>query len=100
MVLSNSRIAFMLRIISGAEVALFSLSQTEVDETTQGNLQRKIISELLKDQKLLATLLVANNFINIELWHSYSLFIGGNLFSFYNFTGFEFTFSSSCDLVF
>jgi hypothetical protein len=24
-------------LVSGAEVALFSLSQTEVDETTQGN---------------------------------------------------------------
>jgi putative hemolysin len=69
-------------LVSGAEVALFSLSQTEVDETTQGNPSKgKIISELLeRPKKLLATLLVANNFINIGVVILFS-FIGGNLFS-------------------
>lgn len=69
-------------LVSGAEVALFSLSQTDVDETIQGNASKgKIISELLqRPKKLLATLLVANNFINIGVVILFS-FIGGNLFS-------------------
>ena len=69
-------------LVSGAEVALFSLSQTDVDEATQGNTSKgKIISGLLeRPKKLLATLLVANNFINIGVVILFS-FIGGDLFS-------------------
>jgi hypothetical protein len=51
-------------LVSGAEVALFSLSQTEVDETTQKPFKGKIISSYWKTEKL--ALLVANNFINIK----------------------------------
>jgi putative hemolysin len=58
---------FLSAIVSGAEVALFSLSQKDIDETLQNNHSKgKIISNLLdKPKKLLATLLVANNFLNI-----------------------------------
>ena len=58
---------FCSALISGAEVALFSLSQKDIDETVQENASKgKIIADLLeKPKKLLATLLVANNFINI-----------------------------------
>ena len=54
-------------LVSGAEVALFSLSQQDIDETIQGNVSKgKIIADLIdRPKKLLATLLVANNFINI-----------------------------------
>jgi len=58
---------FLSAIVSGAEVALFSLSQKDIDDTLQENQSKgKIISNLLdKPKKLLATLLVANNFFNI-----------------------------------
>ncbi|MDR7369330.1 gliding motility-associated protein GldE [Flavobacterium aquidurense] len=73
---------FLSAIVSGAEVALFSLSQKDIDETLQENLTKgKIISNLLdKPKKLLATLLVANNFLNIGVVILFS-FIGKNIFA-------------------
>ena len=73
---------FCSALVSGAEVALFSLSQKDIDETIQENVSKgKIISNLLeKPKKLLATLLVANNFINIGVVILFS-FIGKNLFA-------------------
>ncbi|MBF4493965.1 gliding motility-associated protein GldE [Flavobacterium sp. JLP] len=73
---------FLSAIVSGAEVALFSLSQKDIDETLQDNLSKgKIISKLLdKPKKLLATLLVANNFLNIGVVILFS-FIGRNIFA-------------------
>ena len=72
---------FLSAIVSGAEVALFSLSQKDIDETLQNNISKgKIISNLLdKPKKLLATLLVANNFLNIGVVILFS-FIGQNIF--------------------
>lgn len=72
---------FLSAIVSGAEVALFSLSQKDIDETLQNNHSKgKIISNLLdKPKKLLATLLVANNFLNIGVVILFS-FIGQNIF--------------------
>lgn len=64
-------------MISGSEVALFSLSQSDLDELNSKNSSKaNIINELLaKPKKLLATILVANNFINIGvvILFSYSL---------------------------
>ncbi|RUT71023.1 gliding motility-associated protein GldE [Flavobacterium cupreum] len=73
---------FLSAIVSGAEVALFSLSQKDIDDTLQEDLSKgKIISSLLdKPKKLLATLLVANNFLNIGVVILFS-FIGQNIFS-------------------
>ncbi|WP_026728569.1 gliding motility-associated protein GldE [Flavobacterium denitrificans] len=73
---------FLSAIVSGAEVALFSLSQKDIDEALNENLSKgKIISNLLdKPKKLLATLLVANNFLNIGVVILFS-FIGRNIFS-------------------
>ena len=73
---------FCSALVSGAEVALFSLSQKDIDETIQENVSKgKIISNLLeKPKKLLATLLVANNFINIGVVILFS-FVGKNLFA-------------------
>lgn len=58
---------FCSALISGAEVALFSLSQTEIDiELEAESKPFEIIYKLLqKPQKLLATILITNNFINI-----------------------------------
>lgn len=69
-------------LVSGAEVALFSLSQKDIDETIEANLAKgKILADLIeRPKKLLATLLVANNFINIGVVILFS-FIGNDLFS-------------------
>ncbi|MDX6181405.1 gliding motility-associated protein GldE [Flavobacterium sp. Fl-77] len=73
---------FLSAIVSGAEVALFSLSQKDINETLQENQSKgKIISNLLdKPKKLLATLLVANNFFNIGVVILFS-FVGDNFFA-------------------
>ena len=73
---------FCSALVSGAEVALFSLSQKDIDDALQENPSKgKIISRLLeKPKKLLATLLVANNFINIAVVILFS-YVGQELFS-------------------
>jgi len=72
---------FLSAIVSGAEVAFFSLSQKEIEDVLQENNPKgKIISNLLdRPKKLLATLLVANNFFNIGVVILFS-FIGRNIF--------------------
>ena len=73
---------FCSALVSGAEVALFSLTQKDLDDTLQRHpSEGKILSELLeKPKKLLATLLVANNFINIGVVILFA-YLGNNLFS-------------------
>jgi len=60
---------FFSALISGAEVALFSLTRTDIEEGLEQKSKRiQIISRLLeRPKKLLATILVANNFINIGI---------------------------------
>ncbi|MDR7208169.1 gliding motility-associated protein GldE [Flavobacterium piscis] len=72
---------FLAAIVSGAEVAFFSLSQKDLDDALQKNIQKgKIISRLLeKPKKLLATLLVTNNLANIGVVILFS-FVGRNIF--------------------
>ncbi len=69
-------------MISGAEVALFSLSKSDLeDEALQGKKKIKIISKLLeRPKKLLATILVANNLINIGIVILFA-FLGNYMFS-------------------
>lgn len=73
---------FCSAIVSGAEVAFFSLSQKDIDQTIQDNASKgKIISQLLeKPKKLIATLLVANNFINIGVVILF-FFVGNDIFA-------------------
>ncbi|WP_405209220.1 gliding motility-associated protein GldE [Aquimarina sp. LLG6339-5] len=56
-------------LISGSEVSLFSLTPSDLKiEGEEETANQKIISKLLgKPKKLLATILVANNFINIAI---------------------------------
>ncbi|TNJ44183.1 gliding motility-associated protein GldE [Tamlana fucoidanivorans] len=56
-------------LISGAEVALFSLNINDIQESLEQKDKRiEIVSRLLeRPKKLLATILVANNFINIAV---------------------------------
>lgn len=72
---------FCSALISGAGVALFSLSQKEIDEMILENKSKaNLISKLLeKPKKLLATLMVANNFINISIILLFS-YVGKSMF--------------------
>lgn len=72
---------FFSALISGAGVSLLSLSQKEIDCLSQENNSKgKIIAKLLeKPKKLLATLMIANNFLNISIILFFA-FIGENIF--------------------
>jgi gliding motility-associated protein GldE len=53
-------------LISGAEVAFFSLSTTELEDENTAFPKRAMVAKLLdRPKKLLATILIANNAINI-----------------------------------
>ena len=54
-------------LISGTEVAFFSLSKTDLDDANNGKSEKKkiVVEQLENPKKLLATILIANNFINI-----------------------------------
>ncbi|MEP4946809.1 MAG: DUF21 domain-containing protein, partial [Flavobacteriaceae bacterium] len=69
-------------LISGAEVALFGLSQTDLNELEENDTARgKLIVKLLdRPKKLLATILIANNTINIGIVLLFSS-IGNMIFS-------------------
>ena len=56
-------------IISGSEVALFSLSPTEIDELKEDhNSANNVIAKMVENpKKLLATVLIANNLVNISI---------------------------------
>jgi putative hemolysin len=73
---------FCSALVSAAEVALFSLSQKDIDDALLENPSKgKIISKLLeKPKKLLATLLVANNFITIGVIILFA-YLGNTIFS-------------------
>ena len=86
---------FCSALISGAEVALFSLTKSQIDSFDNEDIKStKTISNLLKSpKKLLATILVANNFINIGvviLFASLTEKIYGNYLIKLNFYNFEF----------
>lgn len=69
-------------LISGAEVALFSLTPMDINgELSNSSRKMEIVSKLLKKpKKLLATILVANNFINIAIVILFA-YLGDYLFS-------------------
>ena len=57
-------------LISGAEVAFFSLTSTDFEDqgdAVQSKKQSLVLQLLAKPKKLLATILVANNLINIAI---------------------------------
>jgi len=60
---------FCSALISGSEVAFFSLKRTDIDNMRKSDSNRnKIIFSLLqKPKKLLASILISNNFINIAI---------------------------------
>ena len=78
-------------LISGSEVALFSLSKSDIDkELEEKSSSIEIVSELLQNpQKLLATILVANNFINIAVVILFA-YLGDKIFNAINPTWLKF----------
>ena len=67
--------------ISGSEVAFFSLSKSDFDEDLEDNTDQKLVSELLQNpKKLLATILISNNFINILFILTFT-YVGDYFFS-------------------
>ena len=78
-------------LISGAEVAFFGLSQTELNEIEEEKSTKgKIVVHLLsKPKKLLATILVTNNAINIGIVLLFND-IGDTIFSNINYQLFGF----------
>ena len=70
-------------LISGSEVAFFSLSKTDLKKISSSNIKNIKLIALLRSEprRLLATLLVSNNFINISIVLLLASF--GQLFDFY-----------------
>ncbi|NNF85793.1 MAG: gliding motility-associated protein GldE, partial [Winogradskyella sp.] len=68
-------------LISGAEVAIFSLTKSNIDQgLEEKSVTMQIIAKLLdRPKKLLATILVANNFINIAIVLLFA-FVGETIF--------------------
>ena len=78
-------------LISGAEVAFFGLSPTDINaieqkKTTKGNIITKLLE---RPKKLLATILIANNAINIAVVLLFNV-IGDTIFSNINYVLFNF----------
>lgn len=69
-------------LVSGAEVAIFSLTRLDIEEELTNNSKRmEVVSKLLeRPKKLLATILVANNFINVGIVILFA-YLGDSLFS-------------------
>ena len=69
-------------LISGAEVAFFSLSQIAINKASESksNVQKVVVELLENPQKLLATILISNNFINILIVLIFA-YIGDTVFS-------------------
>ena len=56
-------------LVSGSEVAYFSLSQDEIDECKESDSipENRIAQLLTNPKRLLATILILNNFVNIAI---------------------------------
>ncbi|MGV6845464.1 MAG: gliding motility-associated protein GldE [Lutibacter sp.] len=69
-------------LVSGAEVAFFALTQTDLNKASESKITAQItISKLLeKPKRLLATILILNNFINILIVLIFA-YVGDTLFS-------------------
>jgi len=60
---------FLSALVSGSEVAFFSLKPVDIEEIEKdaGDRAKTTISLLEKPKRLLATILIANNFINVSI---------------------------------
>lgn len=60
---------FFSALISGSEIAFFSLGPTHINELNQstGGKNKMVLSLIEKPKRLLATILITNNFINVSI---------------------------------
>ncbi|MCM1050995.1 MAG: hemolysin family protein [Paenibacillus sp.] len=59
---------FISGFVSGSEIAFFSLSPAQCDELEEeGKRGERILSMLAKPERLLATILIANNLVNVTI---------------------------------
>ncbi|MCM1163755.1 MAG: gliding motility-associated protein GldE [Muribaculaceae bacterium] len=58
---------FISGFVSGSEIAFFSLTPTQCDELEEENEQSKVLALLKKPDRLLATILIANNLVNVTI---------------------------------
>lgn len=58
---------FLSAFNSGAEIAFFSLKKTQIDDIDDENLQERITTLLKMPEKLLATILIGNNLVNVMI---------------------------------
>lgn len=74
---------FFSGLVSGSETAFFSLSPTDLDsmKARNGKRDRIILQLITKPKRLLATILISNNFINVSIV-ILSTFITASLFDF------------------
>jgi len=83
---------FSSALISGSEVAYFSLSASEKQKLKhKGKTNQRVLSNLENPEKLLATILVANNFVNVGIV-VLTAYISNKLISFVNAPTLEFVF--------
>lgn len=73
-------------LISGSETAFFSLSSSQIEEleNNDDNQSKQIIQLLAKPKQLLATILIANNFVNVAVI-ILSAYISSMIFNFSDF---------------
>ena len=77
---------FTSALISGTEVAFFSLNQTDLNQLEENSNEDSMVVTLLKrPRKLLATILITNNFVNILIVLLFAS-IGETLFANLNYT--------------
>jgi len=67
-------------LISGVEVAFFSLTQSDLNRASESDKEKSVALLLEKPKRLLATILVSNNFINILIVLIFA-YIGDFLFA-------------------
>lgn len=73
---------FLSALISGSEVAFFSLTPPQLNDlrSTASRVNQRVLELLAAPKKLLATILIANNFVNVSII-ILSTFISARLFS-------------------
>lgn len=70
-------------LISGSEVAYFSMKPADKEKLTQSRRDQMVLHHLKNPDKLLATILVTNNFVNVAIV-IIGAFITGSIFDFSN----------------
>lgn len=58
---------FISGFVSGSEIAFFSLTPTQIDELEEETPKSKVLGLLEKPDRLLATILIANNLVNVTI---------------------------------